>query len=119
MASYVKFELSDGTSVFIESTDAPRGNSGLIPRASEAANESGHPFGNAVAPLSQMAQAMLAGFRSAEGEPPSEVQVSFSLKANPELGGGLVVSRTGSESNFNVTLRWHKDKPEKDADAKE
>lgn len=112
MASYVKYELSDGTSVYIESADSPRGNSGLIPRgAAEAADQSGHPFGAAIEPLGKMAQAMLDGFRS-DGEVPSEVQISFSLKAVPDLGGGLVVARTGADTNVNVTLRWHKEKPE-------
>ena len=118
MASYVKFELSDGTSVYIESTDIPRGNSGLIPRAAEVADQAGHSFDAAVAPLSKMAQAMLANFRSADDEAPSEVTINFGLKASGELGA-MVVARVGNDINYNVTLRWHKDKPEDTTDKKE
>ena len=33
--------------------------------------------------------------------------------------GGLVVARAGIDTNYNVTLRWHKEKPEEKEDKKE
>jgi hypothetical protein len=121
MASYVKFELSDGTSVYIETTDTPRGSSGLIPRAAEVAEQKGHEFDEVIAPVSKLAQSMLTGLRGsseADDDSPSEVSVSFGLRAAPELGA-LVVARTGGDNNFNVSLRWNKHKPEeKDAEKK-
>jgi hypothetical protein len=117
--AYVKFELSDGTSVYIESSDSPRGNSGLIPRgAAEAAEQSGHPFAEAVAPLSKMAQAMMDGLRSPEGENPTDVQINFAVKAVPDLGSGLVIARAGADTNFTVTVRWQKDKAAAETDEK-
>ena len=119
MASYVKFELSDGTSVYIETTDTPRGSSGLIPRAAEVTEQKGHEFDEVIAPVSKLAQAMLAGLRGAEsdGDSPSEVNLNFGLKAAPDLGA-LVVARTGGDNNFTVSLRWNKYKPEDKDDEK-
>jgi hypothetical protein len=58
-----------------------------------------------------LAAAMINGLREGFVEEPAEIGVSFGLKASAELGN-LVVARTGVEANFNVNLRWHKDKKE-------
>ncbi len=111
MASYVKFELEDGTIVYIETTESPRGSSGLIPagKGDHAAEQANLSFDKSVETIQKMAAVMIGSMREGYTEPPSEISVNFGLKASADLGT-LIVSRGGMEANFNVALRWHKDK---------
>jgi hypothetical protein len=111
MATYVKFELEDGTSVYVETTDSPKGASGLIPSTrSVEAGKAGASFEKAVAGLRTMASAMVNGLRGEEeGQQPDEVQINFGLKAATDLDG-FIISRGGMESNYNVMLRWRNEK---------
>lgn len=113
MASYVKFELEDGTVVFIESTDVPKGASGF-----PLTNKGEHPheqesvsFEGTIQSVRKMAAALVKEMRSGFSEMPEEVQVNFGLKASAEVGG-LVVARGGMEANYNIMLRWGKEKEE-------
>ncbi len=113
MASYVKFELEDGTVVYVETTEAPRGSSGLIPGGrGEHADEAAVSFDKAVDGVRKLAASMLNNLRREEAGQPEEVQINFGLKASADVGG-LVISRGGMESNFNVMLRWRSE-PKKD-----
>ena len=114
MASYVKFQLDDGTIVYIESTDSPKGSSGLIPGSREHVEQAAVSFDQSVAAIRKMAVSMMQNLRSGFAEQPEEVGVSFGIKASGELAN-LVVSRGGMEANYNVSLRWRKDK-DKDKD---
>jgi hypothetical protein len=105
--AYVKFELNDGTFVFIEASDQPRGASGLLPPS-----KGDHPstlevvsFDDSISAVRKMAEAMVEQMREKFQGPPDEVQINFGLKASAEVGG-IIVSRGGMESNFNVMLRW-------------
>jgi hypothetical protein len=116
MASYVKFELKDGTIVYIESAESPKVSSGLLPRSGEQAAEPAVvPFEKAVDGIRKMAAAMAENLRGEAGEEPAEISVSFGLRASADLGN-LVVSRGGLEANYNVSIRWRKDQ---ETDAKE
>ena len=118
MASYVKFELEDGTVVYIETTEVAKGASGLIPptRGFEAVEQAEHSFEKSIEGVRKMATVMMEQFRAGFVEKPSEVAISFGLKASAELGN-LVVARGGLEANYNVSLRWNSDKDkEKDKD---
>ncbi len=116
MASYVKFELDDGTIVYVESTDTPRGSSGLIPpgrAAEQAADQSAISFDKSVQTIRKMATSLMQNLQTGFEEQPEEVGINFGLKASSDLSG-LVVARGGMEANFNVSLRWRqKDEEDK------
>ena len=113
MASYVKFELEDGTVVFIESADVPKGSSGfpLTTRGETPHEQESVSFTQSIQSVRKMASVLVQELRGGFTELPDEVQVNFGLKASAEIGG-LVVARGGVESNYNVMLRWGKEKPE-------
>ncbi len=119
MQNYVKFQLEDGTEVYIESGETPKGASGLIPsKGAVAADQSGHSFEKAFESIRKMAGTMVAELHTGFSEPPSEVSVSFGLKASGELGN-LVVARTGIDVNYNISVRWSKEgKKEESTDKK-
>jgi hypothetical protein len=117
MATYVKFELEDGTVVYFESTDVAKGSSGLLPaHRGDAAGQGALSFEKSVESISKMAAALVQNLREGHSEQPEEVQVNFGLKASGDVGG-LIVSRGGAESNYNVMLRWRKPEEKKDEEA--
>jgi len=122
MASYVTFELEDGTIVYVESIEAPKGSSGLIPAgrgAEQAADQAAVSFEKSVSGVRKMAAEMLKQFKEGFTEQPDEVSISFGLKASGELGT-LLVARGGMEANYNVSMRWHKEhKEDEDEDEKD
>lgn len=120
MGSYVKFELEDGSVVYIESTDTPKGNSGF-PLADRGAHPSEQPsiqFEKSIQSVRKMASALVREMRDGFVQPPDEVQVNFGLKASAEVGS-LVIARGGVESNYNVMLRWRKQEDKAAADKAE
>jgi hypothetical protein len=117
MAAYVKFELEDGTIVYIESTDTPKSSSGLLPpsRVADHTAEANQSFEKTIIGIQKMAAALVQNLRAGFTEQPTELSVSFGLKASADLGN-LIVSRGGLEANYNVSLRWHKDEASQDDD---
>lgn len=116
MASYVKFELEDGTIVYVESVDSPKGSSGLIPAgrgAEQAADQAAISFEKSVGGVRKMASALLKEFKDGLTQEPDEVTISFGLKASGELGS-LLVARGGVEANYNISIRWHKEEKKKE-----
>jgi len=116
MASFVKFALEDGTVVYIESTDTPKGSSGfpLSSRGEHPSELSAISFEQSIQSVRKMAEAMVHEMREGFVQQPDEMQINFGLKASAEVSG-LVVARGGPESNYNVMLRWRQkeDKAEK------
>jgi hypothetical protein len=109
MATYVKFQLEDGTVVYIESTDVARGSSGLIPQGRDHVEQAVTSFDQAVLSIRKMTTTLVENLRGSFVEQPEEVALSFGVKASADLSN-LVISRGGGEANFNVSLRWrHKD----------
>lgn len=119
MASYVKYELKDGTIVYIESTDAPKGPGGFLPaeksKGEHPSEQTAQPFAAAVDAVSKLSVELVDGLRSQFEQVPDELSVNFGLKSSTDLNT-LVISRGGMESNFSVSLRWHKPKPEAEAE---
>ncbi len=110
--AYVKFELEDGTAVYIESGETHKGSSGLIPgMRGDAADQAAISFEKSFTAVRKMASTMISGLREGFVEQPEEVQINFGLKASGELGN-LVVARGGMEANYNVMLRWRSEKAE-------
>ncbi len=113
--AYLKFELNDGTIVYIESAETPKGASGLIPgnRGDHMTEQGAISFDKSIDGIRKMAAVLIENLRSGFVEQPDEVSVSFGLKASADVGN-LVVSRGGMEANYNVSLRWREDKEEND-----
>jgi hypothetical protein len=109
MATYVKFQLEDGTIVYIESADVAKGSSGLIPSGRDHIEQAVTSFDQAVLAIRKMTTALVDNLRASFIEQPEEVALSFGVKASADLSN-LVVARAGGEANFNVSLRWrHKE----------
>jgi hypothetical protein len=109
----MKFKLEDGTAVYIESAESPRGSSGLLPGTKgEHGDHKGVSFDTSIAAVRKMAAAMIDNLRQGQDQEADEIQINFGLKASAEVDG-LVVARGGMEANFNVMLRWHSDKDDK------
>jgi hypothetical protein len=115
MATYVKFQLEDGTVVYIESTDVPKGSSGLIPTSRDHIEQAVTSFDQSVLGIRKMTTALVQNMRSSFDEQPEELALSFGIKASADLSN-LVVARGGGEANFNVSLRWRHKEEGKDKD---
>lgn len=119
MASYIKFELEDGTFVFVESTDLPRGSSGfpLSGKGDHPTEQAAVSFENSIMAIRKMAVALIQEMRSGFTQTPDEMQVNFGLKASGEVGN-LVVARGGMEANYNIMLRWSSREHDKQDESK-
>lgn len=118
--AYIKFALKDGTTVYIESAELPKGASGLIPanKGGDHAAEGAVSFEDTIATVRKMSEAIVEQMQDGATKEPDELQVNFSLKASSDVGG-LVVSRGGMESNFSIMLRWSKADKKKGEDKEE
>lgn len=108
--AYMAFELEDGTKVYVETTDAHRGSSGFPTMRGEGDASSGlvQKFEQSMAGVKKMASTLMSQFRENVPNQPSEIEISFGLKASGELGSFLV-ARSGVEANYSVTLKWKKE----------
>lgn len=119
MSSYVKFVLDDETAIYLEAAETHKGSGSLIPSRGEPGGNdpTNLSFEQSVDSVQKMAVMLINGLRNGFVEKPSEIAVSFGLKASAELES-LVVARAGMDANFNISLRWHKErdlpKPDKD-----
>lgn len=119
MASYLKFELEDGTIIYLETIEAPKGTGGLIPASREDTSERANlSFERSFTAVRKMAATMLKDLREGFSQEPEEVSITFGLKASAEMGD-LIVSRGGMDANFGVTLRWRSGKKDKSENEKE
>lgn len=113
MASYLKFELEDGTIIYLETIEAPKSSGGLIPASrEETAAKASLSFEKSFHAVRKMAATMLKDLREGFSQEPEEVTITFGLKASAELGN-LIVARGGMDTNYGVTLRWRNEKKEK------
>jgi hypothetical protein len=109
----MKFKLEDGTTVYIESADSPRGSSGLLPGGKgEHGDHQAVSFDHSITAVRKMAAALINNLRKDQAQEPDEIQINFGLKASGEVDG-LVVARGSMEANFNVMLRWRSDEDDK------
>ena len=114
--AYITFELEDGTTVNIETVDGHRNSPGLIPSGRE--EETGKlaiSFEKQIDGARKLAASMMKNFREGFSDNPSDIDISFGLKASGEVGGFLV-SRAGPEATFSVSLHWRDRSGDKDKD---
>ncbi len=104
---YMTFTLEDGTEVYIEAMDAPKSSASLIPssRGEEDTEKQAHSFEASLDGVRKMAGSLVKKMREGLADQPSEVEVTFGLKASGEVGGFLV-ARAAVDANYAVTLKW-------------
>ncbi len=105
MATYIEYELDDGTKLLIESNDAAE-TSGLVKAGRD---ESGNviiratkKFGDALEIIRAQAVALRQKLEDARAD---EVEVKFSLKATGGLGSFAIAS-LNAEAAYEITLKW-------------
>ena len=114
----LKFQLEDGTTVFVEATEVHKNSPGLIPATRSAEDDvekAAISFESQIGSLSKMAAAMMKSLRDGQGEQPSEIDISFGLKAATDING-FIVSRTGPDASFSISLHWRDHEKEKKAE---
>lgn len=111
MTKYVEFSLEEGGTILIETPDEPARPGSGFGRAGEAASEwadkAQKTFDQSLTGVRSSAEKLVKHL-SALG--PDEMVVNFSLKATGELGGNLAIAKAGADANYNVMLKWHKEK---------
>jgi hypothetical protein len=106
----MKFQLEDGTTVFVEAMEPHKSSGGLLPSSKgQAGEETGTlSFEKTFEPVRKLAAAMIQSMHEGLTTEPEEVSIAFGIKASSELST-LVISRGGPDVNFGVTLRWKKE----------
>ncbi len=111
MSEYIRFDAAQGGVVLIEvddrETTGSRGvvKAGLKSRAEETIAVAQTTFEEAVrTTLQSNARAFLGAIEDLQ-EPPTEAEMSFSLKATGELGN-LAIGKLGGEANYSIKLVW-------------
>jgi Trypsin-co-occurring domain 1 len=115
MANYVQFNTADGSSILVEvdlEEVAPQGGvvkAGLAGKVQETAENmiavAEFTFEEAIERMvGYNTQAFIKSIRTMP-ELPSEVEISFGVKATGELGN-LAICKVGGEANYNVKLAW-------------
>jgi Trypsin-co-occurring domain 1 len=120
VSKYVEFPLEGGGSILIEAADEPNHASAGFLRDGDArpsAEKAQQSFDASIEAVRRSADLLVTKLRGLSA-PPDELQITFSLQASGEMGG-LTVGKTGagpnSAANFNVLLKWQKNK-EQDED---
>jgi len=102
MTTYIEYELEDGSTILIESTEE---ESGLIPVSAvdgisiRKAREKLEQSLAAIKPWAAALRQQLHDLRA------DEVEVTFGLKAIGEAGN-FAVGKVGAEANYEVKLKW-------------
>lgn len=103
MATYIEYELEDGSTLLVELKEeeggvqkAARGNDGNV------IIKAGQKFEAALASVKQSAVVLRQELDELKAD---EVEVKFGLKATGELGN-FAIGKVGVEANYEVTLKW-------------
>lgn len=120
MAQYIEFETEDQNLVLIEIDETK-------PLQPEQANKSKMPAGLVKVGLTELTGKVVTKAKTvfetavemalrlnveafytainALPNPPSDIEISFGLKATGEIGS-FVIGKTNAEANFNIKLSW-------------
>lgn len=110
MATYIKYQMEDGTTILVETTESKVG--GVAPAGRDK-------IGNIIVSVNQKFEdAFLSVKKSAavlrqqlEELRADEVEVTFGLKATGELGN-FAIGQIGVEANYMVKLKWQNQQAE-------
>ena len=106
MTTYIEYELDENTTILVE---APEDASGGVVKASRGAGEplrSKLNFKQAFANVKSSIKAVMAEFDDLHVE---EAEIKFGLKSIGEAGI-FAIGKVGGEMNYEVTLKWKKEK---------
>lgn len=122
MSKYVEFPLEGGGSILIEAADESSRTSAGFLRDGDThagAEKAQQSFDASVEAVRRSTDLLVTKLRELS-TPPDELQVTFALKASGEMGG-LTVGKggAGGEANFNVTLKWQKQRGKEEEKEKE
>lgn len=104
MATYLEYQLDDGTTILVEIEE---------PKTSGVTKASRDTVGNVIQSVNQKFEDAFAGIKKSalalrqqlEEMRADEVEVTFGLKATGDLGN-FAVGKVGAEANYTVTLKW-------------
>jgi hypothetical protein len=115
MPYYIEFPAEDGSNILVEvdeqevSPDAGLVKAGVKEKVKETLAIAQTTFEEAVErAVRRNAQAMLQAVKSLP-EPPTEVEITFGLKATGEIGNAAVAKSSG-EGNYTIKLAWKREK---------
>lgn len=108
MATFVEYELEDGTTILVETT---------APQTSGITKASRDKVGNVIAQAGQKFEDAFASVKKSavivrhqlEDMRADEVEVTFGLKATGEFGN-FAIGQVGGEANYTVKLKWNNKK---------
>jgi hypothetical protein len=106
MTRIVKFELENGTHVFVEAEDLSQGGEVRVGRG-ELIATARQKFDQAIAVITPVANALVTRL-SQLVRAPNEVKIEFGVKLTAETGA--IIAKTEAEANFMVSLSWKRDK---------
>lgn len=105
MVELMAVPLEGGGSLVVE-VDAREAGVVKAGRPGQVAGQAAQTLQAALAPLIPAATAMLDKLREIK---PSEINLAFGIKLTAEAGA--VITKTGGECNFAVTLHWREAAP--------
>ena len=102
MAVYIEYELEDGTTVLIESSEPETGVVKASPKGGIRTTPARKTFEEALVGIKPWATALRQQLNDLMAD---EVEVTFGIKAIGEAGI-FAVGKVGGEANYEVTLKW-------------
>jgi hypothetical protein len=106
VVSVGRVPLSGGGEIVFESLPGSRESEGPVRagRVADAVRELPRTFQDALAPVREMAQAVVTQLRDAG---PEEVEVEFGVHLSAEAGA--VISRGGAGAHLQIRVRWQRE----------
>lgn len=103
MKHLVRFELEDGSPVYVEVEEREEDlGRRRVARGDEATEQAESRFTEAIARVRPAAEAVLNAFR--ELNTPQEIALEFGIKFNAKAG--VIIASVDSEATFKVALKW-------------
>ncbi|MEK7787621.1 MAG: CU044_2847 family protein [Chloroflexota bacterium] len=112
MATYIEYELEDGSKFLVEVKELEGG--GVVKAANRTDKDgniivkAGKKFGEALDGVQAQAKEFIVKLKPTAAD---EIEVKFSLKSTGELGN-FAVGSVGVEAAYEVTLKWKNEKKE-------
>ncbi len=101
----VKFEMEDGSPVYVEIEQTPDGPQ-LVSNAPGEVAQAQSKFTDALKYLEPAAKAVLGTLQDINR--PDEINLEFGIKLDGKVGA--ILASAGTEANFKVSLKWKNDK---------
>jgi hypothetical protein len=115
MKRLVEFPLEDGTTMLVEVEEPDQGGLVKASRSDDVIARAHQTLEKSLEKVKPAAQFVIQKLRELH-DSPDEVQVSFGLKLSAEAGA--VLASGGVEANYLVTLKWVKEKEQKNSKVK-